>query len=135
MGYVTSLFARKVVAAAGTAVDPDALLRSVDLDPGGPWDPKVMLPDTAYYDLLERIAAQTDVTDLPVRVGASIGDIVAGMFLGHGVLAALLDVQKTGLGRFIDVAMLDSQLALLEHAIAITSVTGEAPQPSGARGP
>ena len=66
---------------------------------------------------------------------ASIGDIVAGMFLGHGVLAALLDVQKTGLGRFIDVAMLDSQLALLEHAIAITSVTGEAPQPSGARGP
>ncbi|UWQ76722.1 CaiB/BaiF CoA-transferase family protein [Leisingera sp. M658] len=71
----------------------------------------------------------------PVRVGASIGDIVAGMFLGHGVLAALLDVQKTGLGRFIDVAMLDSQLALLEHAIAITSVTGQAPQPSGARHP
>ncbi|MBF9041752.1 helix-turn-helix domain-containing protein [Rhodobacterales bacterium HKCCE4037] len=72
MGYVTSLFARKVVAAAGTAVDPDALLRSVDLDPGGPWDPKVMLPDTAYYDLLECIAVQTDVTDLPVRVGASM---------------------------------------------------------------
>lgn len=71
----------------------------------------------------------------PVRVGASIGDIVAGMFLGHGILAALLDVQKTGKGRFIDVAMLDSQLALLEHAIAITSVTGEAPQPSGARHP
>ncbi|AHD00661.1 CaiB/BaiF CoA transferase family protein [Leisingera methylohalidivorans] len=71
----------------------------------------------------------------PVRVGASIGDIVAGMFLGHGVLAALLDVEKSGEGRFIDVAMLDSQLALLEHAIAITSVTGKAPQPSGARHP
>ncbi|UWQ39090.1 CoA transferase [Leisingera aquaemixtae] len=71
----------------------------------------------------------------PVRVGASIGDIVAGMFLGHGILAALLDVQKTGEGKFVDVAMLDSQLALLEHAIAITSVTGEAPQPSGARHP
>jgi len=71
----------------------------------------------------------------PVRVGASIGDIVAGMFLGHGILAALLEVQKTGEGRFVDVAMLDSQLALLEHAIAITSVTGKAPQPSGARHP
>ncbi|UWQ26575.1 CoA transferase [Leisingera aquaemixtae] len=71
----------------------------------------------------------------PVRVGASIGDIVAGMFLGHGILAVLLDVQKTGEGKFVDVAMLDSQLALLEHAIAITSVTGEAPQPSGARHP
>lgn len=71
----------------------------------------------------------------PVRVGASIGDIAAGMFLAQGVLASLLDVQKTGLGQKVDIAMLDSQLALLEHAIAITSVTGEAPRPSGARHP
>lgn len=71
----------------------------------------------------------------PVRVGASIGDIAAGMFLAQGVLAALLEVQKTGLGQKVDIAMLDSQLALLEHAIAITSVTGEAPRPSGARHP
>ncbi|MGR3759376.1 CaiB/BaiF CoA transferase family protein [Roseobacteraceae bacterium NS-SX3] len=71
----------------------------------------------------------------PVRVGASIGDIVAGMFLVQGVLAALLDVRETGMGRKIDVSMLDSQLALLEHAIAITSVTGEPPRPSGARHP
>lgn len=71
----------------------------------------------------------------PVRVGASIGDIAAGMFLAQGVLASLLEVQKTGLGQKVDVAMLDSQLALLEHAIAITSVTGEAPRPSGARHP
>jgi CoA:oxalate CoA-transferase len=34
----------------------------------------------------------------PVRVGASIGDIVAGMFLAQGVLAALYDREKTGLG-------------------------------------
>ncbi|EAQ45038.1 CaiB/BaiF family protein [Roseobacter sp. MED193] len=71
----------------------------------------------------------------PVRVGASIGDIAAGMFLAQGVLAALLEVQKTGTGQKVDIAMLDSQLALLEHAIAITSVTGEAPRPSGARHP
>ncbi|KIC11437.1 carnitine dehydratase [Leisingera sp. ANG-M1] len=71
----------------------------------------------------------------PVRVGASIGDIAAGMFLGHGILAALIELQKTGKGSFVDVAMLDSQIALLEHAVAITSVTGKAPQPSGARHP
>ena len=64
----------------------------------------------------------------PVRVGASIGDIVAGMYLVQGVLAALLDLEKTGKGQKVDVAMLDSQLALLEHAIAITSVTGEPPR-------
>ncbi|MBY6161668.1 CoA transferase [Mameliella alba] len=71
----------------------------------------------------------------PVRVGASIGDIVAGMFLSQGILAALLDRDRSGLGRKIDVAMLDSQLAILEHAVALTTVTGKAPGPSGARHP
>ncbi len=71
----------------------------------------------------------------PVRVGASIGDIVAGMFLAQGVLAALLETRETGLGQKVDISMLDSQLALLEHAIALTSVTGEPPRPSGARHP
>ncbi|MGH1453000.1 MAG: CaiB/BaiF CoA transferase family protein [Paracoccaceae bacterium] len=71
----------------------------------------------------------------PVRVGASIGDIIAGMFLVQGVLAAVVDRQTTGTGRKVDVAMLDSQLAVLEHAVAITSVTGTPPGPSGARHP
>ena len=71
----------------------------------------------------------------PVRVGASIGDIVAGMFLAQGVLAAVIGRAKTGLGRKVDVAMLDSQLAILEHAIALTTVTGTPPVPSGARHP
>jgi CoA:oxalate CoA-transferase len=71
----------------------------------------------------------------PVRVGASIGDIVAGMFLAQGVLAALIARKDTGLGQKVDVAMLDSQLAILEHAVAITSVTGVAPGPSGPRHP
>jgi len=71
----------------------------------------------------------------PVRVGASIGDIVAGMYLTSGILAAVIDLQNNGLGRKVDVAMLDSQLAILEHAIAITTVTGTPPGPSGARHP
>lgn len=71
----------------------------------------------------------------PVRVGASIGDIVAGMYMLQGVLAALYDREKTGVGRKVDVAMLDGQLAILEHAVAITSVTGAPPGPSGARHP
>ncbi|ETX29502.1 CaiB/BaiF CoA transferase family protein [Roseivivax isoporae] len=71
----------------------------------------------------------------PVRVGASIGDIVAGMYLTQGVLAALVDRARTGRGRKVDVAMLDAQLAILEHAIAITSATGKPPGPTGARHP
>lgn len=71
----------------------------------------------------------------PVRVGASIGDIVAGMFLAQGVLAALYDREKTGLGAKIDIAMLDAQLAIQEHAIAITTATGAPPGRTGARHP
>ena len=71
----------------------------------------------------------------PVRVGASIGDIVAGMFMLQGVLAALYERERTGLGRQVDVGMLDGQLAILEHAVAITSVTGTPPGPTGARHP
>ncbi len=71
----------------------------------------------------------------PVRVGASIGDIVAGMYLVQGVLAALIDREKTGFGQKIDIAMLDAQLAILEHAVAITTATGTPPGPSGARHP
>lgn len=71
----------------------------------------------------------------PVRVGASIGDIVAGMYLAQGVLAALFQRERTGEGAFIDVAMLDAQLAIQEHALAIASATGTAPVPTGARHP
>jgi AraC-like DNA-binding protein len=72
MGYVTSLFARKMVAAAGSGVDGAALLAEAGLDPQGPWDPKAMIPAATYYTLLERIAERVDVTDLPVRGGASM---------------------------------------------------------------
>lgn len=71
----------------------------------------------------------------PVRVGASIGDIVAGMYLAQGVLAALYDRERTGAGRMIDVAMLDAQIAIQEHSLAITAATGTPPGPTGARHP
>ncbi len=71
----------------------------------------------------------------PVRVGASIGDVVAGMFLAQGILAALYDRARTGLGRKVDIAMLDAQLAIQEHAIAITAATGVPPGRTGARHP
>ncbi|WP_457647126.1 CaiB/BaiF CoA transferase family protein [Profundibacter sp.] len=71
----------------------------------------------------------------PVRVGASVGDIIAGSFLSTGVIAALYERSQTGQGRKIDVAMLDSQIAILEHAVAITGETGIPPAPSGARHP
>lgn len=71
----------------------------------------------------------------PVRVGASIGDIIAGLFTAIGVLMALHHRTAAGEGQKIDVSMLDCQLAILENAIARYFVNGVAPKPLGTRHP
>ena len=71
----------------------------------------------------------------PIRPGASIGDIVAGLFTAIGILAALQEREKSGLGQRIDVAMMDCQVALLENAFARYFATGEIPKPLGTRHP
>ena len=71
----------------------------------------------------------------PTRVGTSIGDITAGLFTAIGINAALYDRQKTGKGTFIDVSMLDCQIAILENAIARYLSKNEIPEPMGSRQP
>ena len=71
----------------------------------------------------------------PVRVGTSIGDITAALFATIGISAALHQRSATGLGQKIDVGMLDSQVAILENAIARYVMTGVAPGPLGTSHP
>lgn len=71
----------------------------------------------------------------PVRVGTSISDITAALFTTIGVLSALHHRHRTGSGQFVDVAMLDSLVAVLENAVVRYFATGEAPKPLGARHP
>ena len=71
----------------------------------------------------------------PTRVGTSVGDITAGLFTVIGILTALHDRVRTGEGQFVDVAMLDGQIAILENAVARYAVSGVAPGPLGARHP
>ncbi|HEY1708838.1 MAG TPA: CoA transferase [Rhizomicrobium sp.] len=71
----------------------------------------------------------------PTRVGTSTGDITAGMFATIGIVTALYDRTKTGKGMKIDISMLDSQVAILENAIARYVATGDVPSPLGSRHP
>jgi len=71
----------------------------------------------------------------PTRVGTSMGDITAGLFTTIGILASLAHREKTGDGQKVDVAMLDSQVAILENAIARYTAVGEVPEPIGNRHP
>jgi CoA:oxalate CoA-transferase len=71
----------------------------------------------------------------PTRVGTSTGDITAALFATIGVVTALYDREKTGRGQKVDVAMLDSQVAVLENAITRHVATGEVPGKLGSRHP
>ncbi len=71
----------------------------------------------------------------PTRVGSSMGDLTAGLFATIGIATALYDRTQTGRGQKVDVGMMDSQVAILENAIARYVATGEVPGPLGSRHP
>ncbi|HEY7294241.1 MAG TPA: CaiB/BaiF CoA-transferase family protein [Dehalococcoidia bacterium] len=71
----------------------------------------------------------------PVRVGTSIGDVAAGLYATIGILAALHERERSGEGQFVDISMLDCQLAIQENAYSRYFATGEVPGPLGTRHP
>ncbi len=74
--------------------------------------------------------------DGPVaRPGYSIGDMAGGLFTALGVLAALVERDRSGQGQYIDVSMLDAQVALLENAVVRYGATGQVPGRIGTRHP
>ncbi|MEU5878729.1 CoA transferase [Spirillospora sp. NPDC047279] len=89
----------------------------------------------AYDMVVQGMSGMMSVTGVPdgppTRVGVSIGDLAAGLFLTAGVTMALLHRARTGVGAQVDIAMLDCQLALLEYAIGRHLATGETPGPVG----
>lgn len=99
-------------------------------------------PDTLKpaYDILAQarggIMSITGYPDAaPTRVGMSLGDITASLFTAIGINAALYQRETTGLGQKIDVAMLDSQVAILENALVRYQSEGHSPAPLGNRHP
>jgi len=69
----------------------------------------------------------------PTRVGIALGDILGGMFLSIGILAAINARNITGRGQQIDIALVDSAVAALETMTQHYFVTGEQPPRMGNR--
>lgn len=92
----------------------------------------------AAYDVIVQARSglmnRTGTPDAPRRAGSSFGDFSGGMFLTQGILAALYDRAHTGLGRRVDVSMLDAQLALMEQAVPQAGL-GATPPPHPSRHP
>ena len=67
----------------------------------------------------------------PVRSGIPIGDLGGGVFGAMGVLAALVSRNSTGLGKHVDVSMLDVQISLLNYMATMYLMSGIVPERLG----
>ena len=71
----------------------------------------------------------------PARPGLSLADISAGLYGAVGILAALRERDTSGVGQFVDISMLDCQIAIQENAFMRYHLTGQPPKPLGTRHP
>jgi len=68
---------------------------------------------------------------IPIRVGVTMGDLAATLFGITGTLLALRHAEATGEGQLVDVAQVDSVIALTESAVVDYTVDGKVAQPTG----
>ena len=88
------------------------------------------------YDVLIQamggVMSQTgEAEGVPMKVGVSIADLMAGMYATVGILAAVRHKQLTGEGQFVDVAMLDAHVAWLANQGMNYLATGQNPKRLG----
>jgi len=88
------------------------------------------------YDLI--IQGESGVMDItgdpdgpPTKVGTSIADLLTGQFASQGVLAALVERSRTGVGRRVEVAMYDCLASLLTFNAGAYFASGNTPKRKG----
>ena len=67
----------------------------------------------------------------PMRAGIAVSDTAAGMFLGQGILLALLHREQTGIGQWVHTSMLESMLSKMDFQAARYTMSGEVPEQQG----
>ena len=86
----------------------------------------------AGYDfMIQGMAGLMSITGepdgAPMKTGVAFADIFTGLYATNAVIAALYHRQRTGIGQFIDMALLDSQVAVLANQGLNYLVGGQAP--------
>ena len=79
--------------------------------------------DRAGYDyaiqgmggLMSVTGERDDLGGGPQKVGVAVADLMTGMYATVGILAALRHAEKTGVGQQVDMALLDTQVAMLAN--------------------
>jgi formyl-CoA transferase len=69
--------------------------------------------------------------DVPTKVGVPIADLIAGMYGAYGVLAALRERDRSGLGQVVSTSFLAGQIAIHVFQGTRWLIAGEVPEPAG----
>ena len=93
----------------------------------GPYENRLALDEVVQ--MMGGLAYMTGLPGKPMRAGASVNDIMGGMFGVIAIQAALAERQRTGRGKFIQSALFENNVFLMAQAMMFESVTGEKSQP------
>ena len=81
--------------------------------------------------LMSVTGERDDLGGGPQKVGVAVADLMTGMYATVGILAALRHAEKTGEGQQVDMALLDTQIAMLANLGANYLVSGTVPGRAG----
>ncbi|MES2945938.1 MAG: CaiB/BaiF CoA-transferase family protein [Pseudomonadota bacterium] len=81
--------------------------------------------------LMSVTGERDDLGGGPQKVGVAVADLMTGMYATVAILAALRHAEKTGAGQQVDMALLDTQVAMLANLGANFLVSGKAPGRAG----
>lgn len=91
------------------------------------------------YDIVAQamggMISMTGFEGNPVKVGPAIADNYSGTYLALGITMALFQRERTGLGRRLDVSMVDTIFSILETGVVQYTVSGIVSKPEGNRDP
>ena len=96
--------------------------------------------DLPAYDLVVQamsglMAGTGEEGGQPLKTGEAIADLMAGLFAGWSIMAALVGRDRTGQGATLDVAMYDALFSMLTTSHALHLFAGRMPQRVGNRHP
>ena len=81
--------------------------------------------------LMSVTGERDDLGGGPQKVGVAVADLMTGMYATVAILAALRHAERTGEGQQVDMALLDTQVAMLANLGANYLVSGKAPGRAG----
>ena len=93
----------------------------------GPYDHRTALDEVVQ--MMGGLAYMTGPTGRPLRAGASVNDIMGGVFGVIGILAALRERDASGKGQLISTALYETCIMLVGQHMAQYAVTGKVADP------